>query len=381
MGISSTLRSQLASCAAPVETAATLPAACYVDAAVFEAEQTAVFRTGWVGVGRSDRWKNSGDYSAMEIGGVPIVVVRDEHGTLRCYANTCMHRSAQIMTGEGNCARMRCPFHAWTYALDGRLVGAPSMNKTPNFDQADHGLVEFAATEHEGFSLISFDADPVPLTEWFADFSELHSPWNLADLVTVRRREFVVNCNWKGFAEVFNEYYHLPYVHKASIGDRYTEPDACEPVAGAFATQFGLTNGPPALLDDRGDSLLPAMPELSDREANGVRYTWMFPNIVVALGAEVMWMYEVYPDGPGRVKCAQVIAAPQATIESRDFEDRIDAYYERFDVAIGEDIPVLEQQYVGQKSPFAKQSRYSYLEPSVALFARWYAERLLTSDH
>ncbi len=125
----------LTRCAGPSDIQPTLPAACYVDPDIYAVEQQAVFRQGWVGVGRSDRWPQVGDYSAMELGGVPTVVVRAEDGRLRAWANTCSHRASQIMVGNGNCSRMRCRFHFWTYGLDGRLLAAPSMGRTPGFDQ------------------------------------------------------------------------------------------------------------------------------------------------------------------------------------------------------------------------------------------------------
>jgi phenylpropionate dioxygenase-like ring-hydroxylating dioxygenase large terminal subunit len=123
--------------------------------------------------------------------------------------------------------------------------------------------------------------------------------------------------------------------------------------------------------------MLPVIGELSGRLRSGVRYSWLFPNTVVALGSDAMWMYEIYPDGPDRCRCAQVVCFPQSTIDLDGFDVKSEAYYGRFDMALSEDIPMLEQQHAGMRSPFARQGRFSYLEPSVASFARWYAERLL----
>ena len=367
----------LTRCAGPSDTQSTLPAACYANPDIYALEQQAVFRQGWVGVGRSDRWPQFGDYSAMELGGVPTVVVRAEDGRLRAWANTCSHRASQIMVGNGNCSRMRCRFHFWTYGLDGRLLAAPSMGRTPGFDTADHSLTEFALAEREGFVFVSFEADPVGIDTWLGDFSQLHAPWPVESLVTSRRREFTVDCNWKAFAEVFNEYYHLPYVHSASIDNIYNDPDDPEDVNGSYATHFGTTEGTGGLLEDDQDDALPVIEGLTGRPSRGVRYSWLFPNIVIATGSEAMWMYEVYPDGPDRCRCAQVVCFPQSTVDLDGFAERAEAYYERFDVAIDEDIPMLEQQHAGMRSPFAKQGRFSYLEPNVARFARWYAKRLL----
>lgn len=364
-------------CIGPAASGWSLPPEFYVSDELYTREQAAVFRIGWVGVGRHDRWPDIGDYSAIELGGVALVVVRDDDGSLRAYANSCRHRGAQVMVGEGSCARMRCPFHSWTYALDGRLVGAPNMGRTEDFDKADHGLFEFALAERFGFVFVSFEKDPEPIDKWLGDFADFHSPWPVEELVSTRRREFVVDCNWKAFAEVFNEYYHLPFVHPGSIDSTYNEPDEPDEVTGEFATHFGTTTGTGGLLVTDHDKQLPVMEGLIGRAAEGVRYTWLFPNIITAIGSEAMWMYELYPDGPHKVRCAQVVCFPKATTELPDFKTKAEAYYERFDVAIAEDIPVLLQQHAGLKSPFARQGRYSYLEPSVSRFANWYAQSVL----
>jgi len=372
------LAEDLASCLLPAASASTVPAVCYTDPDIHQVERDTVFRQGWVGVGRFDRWPDVGDFSAMDLGGVPVVVVRDAD-RLRAFANTCSHRSSQIMTGDGNCSRMRCPFHFWTYALDGRLLGAPSMQRTDDFDRDSHGLHEFNLVERYGFVFVSLEASPPPIDEWLGDFGEVHEAWGLADLVTTHRREFTVECNWKGFAEVFNEYYHLPYVHPGSIDSTYDDPDEPDVVAGAFATHFGTTQGTGGLLESEQHMAFPVMSGLSEREAKGVRYSWLFPSMVIATGAEGMWMYEVYPDGPDRCRCVQVVCFPPETVAAAGFSDVAESYYERFDVAISEDIPVLEQQQLGMRSPFARQGRFSYLEPNVARFATWYAERLLSA--
>ena len=117
---------------------------------------------------------------------------------------------------------------------------------------------------------------------------------------------------------------------------------------------------------------------MNEREARGVRYSWLYPTLVTATGAEGMWMYEVYPDGPDRCRCAQVVCFPPETAALEGFAEVAEAYYERFDVAIAEDIPMLERQHRGMRSPFARQGRFSYLEPNVARFAGWYADRLLS---
>ena len=255
---------QLARVTPSLETSETLPPACYTDAAVLAREHERIFRTCWVGIGRADRWQTTGDYVALNVGCVPIIVVRDKHGGLRAFANSCRHRGTQLLVGAGNCRRIQCPFHSWTYALDGRLIGAPRMDRAVGFEMADYGLVAFRAAVVDGFAFVCLDPATADLDDWLGDFSDRHAPWGLDGLVATRRREFDIACNWKMVLEVFNEYYHLPYVHADSFGDIYQEPDAPDAVAENYATQFGATQG-----TGRSDPRRPGPRAAADRRPRG----------------------------------------------------------------------------------------------------------------
>lgn len=372
------VRAALAEVIAPVSGAPTLPPAVYVDPAVHAFEIEHLFRRGWVGIGRTDRWTHVGDYAALTVGGVPIVVVRNDAGLVG-FANTCRHRGAEVAHGEGSCRKLRCPFHGWTYALDGRLVGAPEMAQADGFDKAAFPLPSVSVAVHAGFAFVSLESDPPPLAQWLGDFDSFHRSWPLAGLLTGRRREFEVDCNWKTFCEVFNEYYHLPYVHPDSIDATYLDPDDGDKTNGNFATQFGETTTTGALLEgDKGDAL-PDMPGLGGRDARGARYTWLYPNMTFAVGNDSVWMYETHPISPDRTRVVQTVCFPPETFATDAFGPTAQRYYDRMDVAIGEDIPVLESQQRGLASPFAKPGRFSRLEPSVGAFAIWYAERMLAA--
>jgi phenylpropionate dioxygenase-like ring-hydroxylating dioxygenase large terminal subunit len=374
------LRQGLAAARLPASRAGTLPPACYADPALFRWEQESLFRRTWVGVGRVDRWAAPGDYSALDIGGAPIIVLRDNEGALRAFANTCRHRGSKLLEGDGNCGTIRCPFHRWTYALDGRLLMAPRMDKTENFALEEHGLIPLRADACQGFAFVCFDDDVEPLADWLGDFPRLHTPWSLGDMVSTRRREFEVACNWKSFLEVFNEYYHLPYVHPESIGELYDPPDDPDEVHGNYASQFGTTKGSGALLKSDQERSLPLIEGLAGDNRRGTRYTWMFPNLTFAAGTESVWVYETYALAPDRTRVGMTACFPAETSTRPDFDSLAQHYYERLDAAIDEDIPALERQQLGLDSPFARPGRFSRLEPSVASFARWYSGRLLDEE-
>ena len=354
-----------------------IPPACYADAGLLALEHVAVFHQGWVGLGRADRWPDAGDYSALDIGGAPIIVLRNKSGALKAFANTCRHRGSQLLNGDGNCKKIKCPFHWWTYDLDGRLKVYPRMENAVDFDPVEFGLVEFSMAVEHGFAFVCFGDKPPAITDWLGDFDAFHRAWGIGRWKTARMREFEVQCNWKTFIEVFNEYYHLPMVHPDSINWLYPEPDAVDTVKGQYTTQFGATEGAAALMEDSQQHALPPVPGLQGREVKGTRYTWIYPNLTFALSQDSMWIYQAFPLSADRSRVIQTICFPAESFALDDFNERATHYYERIDAALAEDLPFLEQQQLGLNSKFARQGRFAALEPSVGKFAYWYAQQLL----
>ncbi len=368
---------QLGDVSPDIDRSSGIPPACYADEGLLGLERRAVFGSGWVGLGRADRWPDPGDYSALDIGGVPLIVLRNRQGELRGFANSCRHRGSQRLEGDGNCKKIKCPFHWWTYDLDGHLKVYPRMENALDFDPVNYGLVEFELVERAGFAFVCFDDEAPSIDDWLADFDPLHAPWRLERWRSARLRQFDVDCNWKTFIEVFNEYYHLPMVHPDSINWLYPEPDAVDRARGCFTTQFGATEGAAALMREDQQHALPVAPGLRGREASGTRYTWIYPNLTFALSQDSMWIYQVFPLTAKSSRIVQTICFPEESTALDDFESRAEFYYDRIDTALGEDLPFLERQQRGLDSPFVKPGRFGALEPSVAKFAWWYAQRLL----
>ena len=260
-----------------ITVSSTLPPACYTGADVLACEMSGLLRRSWLGVARADEWKEPGDYRVLDVAGASLIVVRDEERRLRVFANTCRHRGTRLLEGSGNAARIRCPFHGWTYGLDGSLRGATRMGATRGFRHADMGLVEFRAAERGGFVFVAPSAETPGIDDWLGGFAALHAPWQPETLVTTRRRELEVDCNWKLFLEVFNESYHLADVHAGTFGGIYLEPERPDEVGACVHSSFSPTAGTGGLKADEQDHVLPVMPGLSARERAGTRYTWVFP--------------------------------------------------------------------------------------------------------
>jgi phenylpropionate dioxygenase-like ring-hydroxylating dioxygenase large terminal subunit len=373
------LAAKLKLCQRPLDEAWSLPPQVYTDPAILTYETNAIFRRHWLCVGRGDQLASAGDYTCLDFAGQAVILLRDKDGALRAFANTCRHRGARLMEGSGKTAGIRCPFHSWAYKLDGTLAGAPKMDEVSGFCKSDFGLISYHVAERLGFIFVCLAKDAPDLDAALGDFAAIHAPWPLESLVSKRRQQFEVNCNWKTFIEVFNEYYHLPYVHADSIDDVYHAPDEGDEADGDFATQFGSTEGTGGLLQTSQQKPLPLMPGLKGREAKGVRYTWLFPNMTFAAGVDAIWIYEAYPLAADRCLVYQTACFPPETVQHNNFEERVEAYYHRLDAALAEDIPALVNQQQGLRHPDAVQGRFQpHLEVNVARFAHWYADQMLT---
>ena len=365
-------------CKLPLLQRQSLPFECYWEDSILIQEQKLIFSNQWLGLGRADRLETPGEYEVFELCGQALVLIRDQDNILRLYANTCRHRGAKLLDGTGQCQAISCPFHGWTYTLDGNLKYAKTMSENPNFDFSEHSLIEYKLKELQGFLFAFLGNQPTDLDSQLGDFSELHQPWSLNELITTRREVFEVQCNWKAFLDVFNEYYHLSNIHPTSIDNLYIKPEEADKTTGDYASQFGFTTGTGALLEAHQSNALPKMENLGDPWNLGARYSWVFPNMTFAASQEAIWVYEANPINSESCQVRQSICFPKNTTELPDFQEKSQAYYQRLDDALDEDIYALENQQKGlNKSPSLQGQFSTLMEANVATFAQWYANKII----
>ena len=365
-------------CKLPLLQRQSLPFECYWEDSILIQEQKLIFSNQWLGLGRADRLETSGEYEVFELCGQALVLILDQDNILRLYANTCRHRGAKLLDGTGQCQAISCPFHGWTYSLDGNLKYAKTMSENPNFNFSEHSLIEYKLKELQGFLFAFLGNQPTDLDSQLGDFSELHQPWSLNELITTRREVFEVQCNWKAFLDVFNEYYHLSNIHPTSIDNLYIKPEESDKTTGDYASQFGFTMGTGALLEAHQSNALPKMENLGDPWNLGARYSWVFPNMTFAASQEAIWVYEANPITSQSCQVRQSICFPKNTTELPDFQEKSQAYYQRLDDALDEDIYALENQQKGlNKSPSLQGQFSTLMEANVATFAQWYANKII----
>ncbi|MBS0461899.1 MAG: aromatic ring-hydroxylating dioxygenase subunit alpha [Proteobacteria bacterium] len=201
----------------PLEDASTIPASWYLDPRVLELEKQTTFSRTWQMAARADQVRNPGDYVTCEIAGEPILVVRGDDGALRGFFNVCRHHAAAVMTQPQGCAKnLRCPYHGWTYALDGALKGTPSFTSECHFDRGAHGLVPVALHEWENWVFVRLDAQGPSFEEGFGS-GLLHeiAALGLSGMGWFERRHYYFDCNWKVFVDNYLDGgYHVPHLHK-----------------------------------------------------------------------------------------------------------------------------------------------------------------------
>ncbi|MGH9554249.1 MAG: aromatic ring-hydroxylating oxygenase subunit alpha [Terriglobales bacterium] len=202
---------------APLAEASTIPAPFYTDPRIAELERRTVFSRTWQMVGRLDQVAKPGEYITATVAEEPIVFVRGDDSALRAFYNVCRHHAAAVMTEPQGCAQhLRCPYHGWTYGLDGTLKGAPEFNDVRNFDRSQNGLVPVRVETWEKFVFVNLDPAAAPLADFLGPaLAGRFTPLGLEKLHFVERRVFPLNCNWKVFVDNYLDGgYHVPHLHK-----------------------------------------------------------------------------------------------------------------------------------------------------------------------
>ena len=202
---------------APLSQASTIPAPWYTDPRIAELERINVFSRTWQLIARTDQMRNSGDFVSMRIADEPIVVVRGSDGILRAFYNVCRHHAAAVVTEAQGCAKQfRCPYHGWTYGIDGALKGMVEFEGVCNFDRAKNGLVPVKVNTWENFVFVNLDVHAGPLADFLGAIPEIVAPLKLSKkLKYFDRRVYTLKCNWKVYVDNYLDGgYHVPHAHK-----------------------------------------------------------------------------------------------------------------------------------------------------------------------
>jgi glycine betaine catabolism A len=277
-----------------------LPRDAYTSPRVFAFEQERFFAGSWTCVGREGDLEATGAQRAVRVGGAGVLLVRGTDGRARAFANTCRHRGHELLgVGEQTTRRtVLCPYHAWTYDLDGSLRAAPGFRDHTEFRPGEHGLVELPLESWHGFLFVNGSGDAPPFAEHVGALDELVAPYQPARLVPLASHAYDLACNWKVVLENYHECYHCPLIH----------PELCQVSPPASGDNFELDgawvggtmdlkdHAATMSLDGHSDGV--PIPGLDAERLRTVAYLGLFPNLLLSLHPDYLLTHLVEPLGP-----------------------------------------------------------------------------------
>jgi phenylpropionate dioxygenase-like ring-hydroxylating dioxygenase large terminal subunit len=288
-----------------------LPPAAFTARGVFDVEQRAIFAKSWVHVGDHRDLPAPGDYTTAMIGRSPILVVRDRAGTLRGFLNACRHRGAQLLDGKGTCEKqIKCPYHAWSYGLDGALLGVPYREEFTDCNFSELGLVPVRVGSVGPMIFACIDPTAPPLETWVGELAAhgtAIADWDFAWELT-----YEFDANWKLFVENANDGYHIPFVH-----DILT--DILVPESGTTVLEphsaYSIANINPNYV-----------PPDKDPALSKIRFGHIFPNLIPVISPSDLTYIRVDPVAHDRLR---LFVRSYNSAEGADFRELRKLAFER----------------------------------------------------
>lgn len=313
----------LAECLKPFGESRMLPRAAYVDDAVLNWERKHLFEAGWVCAGRASIVNMPESQTAIDVGGRAVLLVRDDKNQLRAFENICRHRGHELLAcGEHkNQQKIMCPYHAWSYELDGSFCHGRDVGDIKNAIPADLGLLPISSAEWGGWLFLNFSGHAAPFSEYIGSLDALIKNWQCERLVVGSSHDYTLNANWKIAIENYNECYHCSMIHPALC--EVSPPES----GGIYTGENGLFTGGWQDLADHANTMsfdgkaqVEFFAKLTETQRREIHYIALFPNFLISLHPDYVMTHRLEPIAPGKtyVEC-QWLFAP-AAMQKPDFD-------------------------------------------------------------
>ncbi|AXE84034.1 aromatic ring-hydroxylating dioxygenase subunit alpha [Streptomyces sp. Go-475] len=383
--------------ALPLERGETLPARAYTSEDFYRLEREHVFRADWLCAGHVDQVARPGDYLRTDVLGEPLVITRDEDGELHALSRVCRHRFMDVLPPEttpeqGSLKRLTCPYHTWTYRLNGeyagQLAGAPLMGKV-DFDRAACRLPRYRLEVWNGLIMICADPEAPALAPQLDGLTAKVAPYRLADLVVAYTAGWEdIPANWKVGLENGSENYHHMGSHAATLepllpgrdtvvdecdGRWFTmyTPFAADALAEAATTAEAAGDGAPGAVGT-------LIPGLGERELSGMTIAGVFPHLAMALLPDSVTFLRQIPTGPGTHDAHFTVLVPAEVRDKPGFDAYVAAARQQLETIQSEDLVAIRGVQRGLATdPGPSGGRFSHLERPLWQFQRYLADRLV----
>jgi phenylpropionate dioxygenase-like ring-hydroxylating dioxygenase large terminal subunit len=359
--------------------AESLPPACYVDDEFFAFEKETLFFREWLCVGRESWAAKPGDYFTSMHVGEPIVVARTRAGELKAMSSVCQHRGMLVAEGFGNTKAFVCPYHHWTYGLDGALLGAPEMDRTCNFDKTRFGLPPLKVEVWRGFVFVNFDPDAEPLEPRLKEIDEVVSRFELEAAEGPRPTAPTrYPWNWKVMFENNNDGYHANRLHKGPLHDFVPSSLARFPELPDDATGYYRFNGslhPDASFNATRKALLPVFPKLTDEDRKRVLFVNVPPTLSLVMTTDLVLFLTMHAEGANQHSMGMGVLVAPGAMDNPLFNDLLQINNSGVAEIVAQDLHVDEMVQIGLRSRYAPRGRYSWQEGAQRQFNVWLVDR------
>tara|TARA_R110002096_G_scaffold104771_11_gene230734 strand:+ start:5711 stop:6946 length:1236 start_codon:yes stop_codon:yes gene_type:complete len=381
----------LASAEKPREKSTSLPSAAYHDPEFLKFEEAEIFRKEWISLCHVSQVAKAGDFVRVDVAGEPMLVVRGKDMEIKVLSRTCRHRGMEIMPSgfghpnEGNQRVILCPYHLWSYDLNGKLVGAPEMQEAAEFDRSEVCLHQYRSEVWEGFVFVTLSDDIPPVAEKYAQLKDdFVGRWDMGDGELVWSAHWECNFNWKILLENFMEAYHHLGAHMKTL-EPFLPAKGCwtEPYDPEFSCMhLPLKDSMIEEIQKTKDAGTP-FPVFPTLELDDYCKWWVFlgnPNFLLFSAPDRVYWYRLLPTGPETCTLMTTMIVPKAALEMPDYE----AVLEK-EIAAGiefhmEDMEVCAATQRGVKSTGFTPGRLSHLEQPIWHFQKYLAEVIRKSS-
>ncbi|MGA2011021.1 MAG: aromatic ring-hydroxylating dioxygenase subunit alpha [Solirubrobacteraceae bacterium] len=302
--------------APPVNAGSALAPRLYTDPTLLDAEQELIFERTWQLAGHVCRLPRAGSYITAQAGNQPVLVVRDEHGTLRAYRNVCRHRASRLLSGDGQCkAAIRCRYHGWTYRLDGTLIGVPEgLGFGDRLDKPSLHLLPVRVEEMCGLVFVNLDADAAPLADQVGELPRRLAPYRIHALRSFGPSGGTQPANWKVIADNYLEGYHIPIAHPGLMRMLDYKRYAVDVQERYVWFEAPLRDKPSSnRLERLYAQLVTPMAGLREADRSVWRYAYIYPNTTIELYPDQVTTWQLLPDGVASTRDVSGSYRPAAT--------------------------------------------------------------------
>lgn len=332
--------------------ASSFPSFMYTSEEVFKLEQTQFFGRNWIYVGHISELNGPNSYFTTSIAEIPLVVVKDHHDVLRAFHNVCTHRAAPVAIGSGQCNRLVCPYHAWTFDLEGNLRGIPNFEGYEDFNAGDHHLKAVHLETWGPFIFVNVAPDCEPLETQLNELPELFNGYRLNEWKRAHFIDYTTNTNWKLYVENNAENYHEPIVHKSSYSTNEVSWNNNYNLIQCEARHYYYLQHTPHPQDDSGNyGFKPALiqSELPARQMEGTSVMSFWPNFAWIACPESIIVYTIDPQGASKTRIRWEWFVPDTeAAQSPENLERLVGLYDRVQQ---EDMALLPLVQKGVESP------------------------------